>query len=105
MEQKHADIEHYDLRADYSQVLCLRNYNEQEMQEIVDAEVARDISHKDSEEISAMKEMEKRLCSYERYLTKIIKNYENSQEYTDEASKAQENLKAENERLRKLAIE
>jgi hypothetical protein len=58
------------------------------MQEIVDAEVARDISHKDSEEISAMKEMEKRLCSYERYLTKIIKNYENSQDYTEEATKA-----------------
>ena len=75
------------------------------MQEIVDTEVARDISHKDSEEISAMKEMEKRLCSYERYLTKIIKNYENSQEYTDEASKAHESLRVENERLKKLAIE
>ena len=78
LDQKQADIEHYDLRADYSQVLCLKNYNEFEMQEIVDSEVARNIYDKDTEEILAVKDMEKRIDSYEKYLFKIIKNYEHA---------------------------
>lgn len=75
------------------------------MQEIVDAEVARNIYDKDSEEILAVKDMEKRIDSYEKYLFKIIKNYEYAKEYTDEATKVQETLKAENQRLRKIATD
>jgi len=105
LDQKQADIEHYDLRADYSQVLCLKNYNEFEMQEIVDNEVARNIYDKDSEEILAVKDMEKRIDSYEKYLFKIIKNYENAKEYTVEATRVQETLKTENQRLRQIATE
>ena len=67
--------------------------------------MARNIYEKDSEEILAVKEMEKRVDSYEKYLFKIIKNYENAREYTVEATKVQATLKAENDRLRKIAIE
>ena len=48
------------------------------MQEIVDSEVARNIYDKDTEEILAVKDMEKRIDSYEKYLFKIIKNYEHA---------------------------
>ena len=57
------------------------------MQEIVDTEMARNIYDKDSDEIIAVKEMEKRVDSYEKYLFKIIRNYENAREYTTEATK------------------
>jgi division protein CdvB (Snf7/Vps24/ESCRT-III family) len=71
----------------------------------VDAEVARNIYDKDSDEILAVKDMEKRIDSYEKYLFKIIKNYENAKEYTVEATRVQETLKAENERLRQIATD
>ena len=66
------------------------------MQEIVDIEVARNVLDKDSEEILAVKDMEKRIDSYEKYLFKIIKNYENAKEYTVQATAVQETLKSEN---------
>jgi len=75
------------------------------MQEIVDNEVARNIYDKDSDEILAVKDMEKRIDSYEKYLFKIIKNYENAKEYTVEATKVQDTLKSENQRLRQIATE
>lgn len=57
------------------------------MQEIVDNEVAKNFLDKDSEEILAVKDMEKRIDSYEKYLFKIIKNYDNAREYTTQATK------------------
>jgi hypothetical protein len=56
-------------------VLYLRNTDDQEIQKIVDSELAKSIYEKESDEILIMKEMEKKVSSYEKYLGKIIKNY------------------------------
>ena len=58
LEQKHLDIEHFGRRADYKQVLCLRNYDENEIQTLVNAELARNIYQKEPQEILIMKDMD-----------------------------------------------
>ena len=54
----------------------MRNTDDQEIQKIVDSELAKSIYEKESDEILIMKEMEKKVSSYEKYLGKIIKNYD-----------------------------
>lgn len=72
LSMKQQDIEHYDMRADYKQVLALRNYDENEMQELVDREMVRQNHKMDSEETIQMKEIERRINVYQRFLTNIL---------------------------------
>ena len=105
LEQKQLDIEHYQTRADYKQVLYLRNTDDQEIQKIVDNELAKSIYEKESAEILIMKEMEKKVNSYERYLTKIIKNYDQAGEIYEVVSQEHDQLLIQNQELRQMAAE
>ena len=73
-------------------MLYLRNTDDQEIQKIVDNELAKSIYEKDSAEILIMKEMEKKVNSYERYLTKIIKNYDQAGEIYEVVSQEHDQL-------------
>ena len=106
LESKDQDIEQYDLRADYQQVLCLKNYNANEMKQLQLKECSKGLRDiKLSDEIVAIQKYEERLCSYERYITKIIKNNDNAKRYTIEALAEQKKLYAKNAELRQKAID
>ena len=52
-----------------------------------------------------MKDMDQRLGSYERYLKKLLKNYDKAEDVYYHATEENEALLKENKRLRQLAIE
>lgn len=52
-----------------------------------------------------MKEMEKKVNSYERYLTKIIKNYDQAGEIYEVVSQEHDQLLIQNQELRQMAAE
>jgi CRP-like cAMP-binding protein len=104
LQHKQEDIEFYDKRADYQQVLALRNYNENEIKDLVDLETQK-MMHRGSEEIMCMHDIEKTITKYERYLAKVLKNYDQAQDVYEYSVDANKNLQAENDRLRKLAEE
>ena len=105
LSMKQQDIEHYDMRADYKQVLALRNYDENEMQDLVDREMVRQNHKMDSEETIQMKEIERRINVYQRFLTNILIKCDQTQAVYEYASKENETLLEENENLRKMAEE
>lgn len=50
-----------------------------------------------------MKEMEKKVTSYEKYLGKIIKNYDQAGQVFEIVSEEHQKLTEENQELRKMA--
>lgn len=73
LSKKLEDIIHYDLRADYQQVLCLKNYDEDEFTKLQEKECTKEIHIKeDTEEMEAAKKVVARFDSYEKYITKIL---------------------------------
>jgi len=104
LEFKEEDIEFYDRRADYKQVLALRNYDENEIKDLVDSEIAKG-NHKTSEEMVCMNEIERTVNTYERYLTKIFRNFDQAHDVYDYSVEKNKELLEENARLRKLAKE
>ena len=81
----------------------MRNTDDQEIQKIVDSELAKSIYEKESDEILIMKEMEKKVSSYEKYLGKIIKNYDQAGLVFEIVNEEHEKLAQENLELRKMA--
>ena len=75
---KQEDIEFYDKRKDYQQVLALRDYNENEIKELVEEEEDKQ-KHGGSEENMGMHLIDKTINKYEKYLGNILKNYDQAQ--------------------------
>ena len=103
LEQKNQDIRHYQTRADYKQVLYLRNIDNNEIQKIVEQELAKSIYEKECDEILIVKDIEKRIDSYQRYLLKVIKNQEQAHDVFQYLATEHEDLLSENSRLREMA--
>jgi len=101
---KKQDIEFYDQRADYKQYLSLQDYNKEEMRELVASTLARG-AHGASDEVVCMEGIDERVSSYERYLRKVLKHYDTTQDVYEFATQESERLQEENQKLKEVAIE
>lgn len=84
-------------------MLYLRNIDNNEIQKIVEQELAKSIYEKECDEILIVKDIEKRIDSYQRYLLKVIKNQEQAHDVFQYLATEHEDLLSENSRLREMA--
>lgn len=102
---KERDIQHYDLRADYRQVLCLKDYDEEEMNKIFQRELVMDddtASFKekrmyDDDERQTIQSLEESAHYYEKYIYRTLLNVEHAEEYSILAQQEQDKLRLEEE--------
>jgi len=88
------EVEHFDLRYDYRQVLTLQDYNGNEMKEILIDEISRGHQHSELDRLNL------NLQSYEKFIYNTLKHVEKAEQYSKLAAIEQEKLKTEEELVR-----
>uniref|UniRef100_A0A7S3FW38 Cyclic nucleotide-binding domain-containing protein n=1 Tax=Strombidium rassoulzadegani TaxID=1082188 RepID=A0A7S3FW38_9SPIT len=78
MQFKQNDIDHYDTRADFQQVLALRNYDENELSNLISDELDQkgDVNN----EMKRIEKLEKQIDRFSRHIIKEIEMFENTLE-------------------------
>jgi len=78
MQYKEKDIIHYDQRADFQQVLALRNYDENELSNLISDELDQkgDVNN----EMKRIEKLEKQIDRFSRHIIKEIEMFENTLE-------------------------
>lgn len=75
---KDKDIIHYDKRADFQQVLALRNYDENELSNLISDEL--DQKGDANNEMKRIEKLEKQIDRFSRHILKEIEMFENTLE-------------------------
>ena len=84
--------------------MALRNYDENELKDLVDEWVHKTNNRK-SDEFQSMHNIERTIERYERYLVKIMRNYDQTYDVSDFLYKENTELLTRNEALKKMARE
>lgn len=88
MQFKEKDIVHYDKRADFQQVLALRNYDENELSNLISDEL--DQKGDANSEMKRIEKLEKQVDRFSRHILKEIEMFENTLEAIAIADEKQE---------------
>jgi len=104
MAYKKLDIDFYDRRADYKQVLALQDYDDNEIKKLFD-QVLYKIGSKDTDEFDCLNDIERTIQRYERYSTRVMKNYDDAHRLHEYSLVENKYLEQENQALRKKAAE